>query len=375
VIPVNSPLLDGDESRYLQECIATGWLSSEGGFVERFERECAARVGRTHGVAVSSGTAALEIAVAALGLGPGDEVIVPTFTIISCAAAILRAGATPIFVDSDARTWNMDVDQIKPLLNRRTRAIMAVHTYGLPVEMEPVLTLARDHGLHVIEDAAEAHGLQYRGKPCGSFGDISTFSFYANKLVTTGEGGMVMTDDPAIAERCRSLRNLCFGSGRRFVHEELGWNYRMSNLQAAVGVAQLEQFDRFIQIKRAMGQRYSDRLGKLAAITRQPAHTEHAENIYWVYGIALEDDVLFDAAEAMRRLAQRGIGTRPFFWPMHEQPVLKKLGLADGKARPVSERLARRGFYLPSGLGLSQAEIDTVCDEVCALLADFGIRT
>jgi perosamine synthetase len=375
VIPVNSPLLDGDESRYLQECIATGWLSSEGGFVERFERECAARVGRTHGVAVSSGTAALEIAVAALGLGPGDEVILPTFTIISCAAAILRSGATPIFVDSDARTWNMDVDQIQPLLNRRTRAIMAVHTYGLPVEMEPVLTLARDHGLHVIEDAAEANGLQYRGKPCGSFGDISTFSFYANKLVTTGEGGMVLTDDPAIAERCRSLRNLCFGSGRRFVHEELGWNYRMSNLQAAVGVAQLEQFDRFIQIKRAMGQRYSDRLGSLAAITRQPAQTEHAENIYWVYGIALEDDLPLDAAEAMRRLAQRGIGTRPFFWPMHEQPVLKKLGLADGKARPVSERLARRGFYLPSGLGLSQAEIDTVCDEVCALLADFGIRT
>ncbi|MEI8227701.1 MAG: DegT/DnrJ/EryC1/StrS family aminotransferase [Planctomycetota bacterium] len=375
MIPVNSPLIDGDESRYLQECIATGWLSAEGGFVEQFEREFAARVGRAHGVAVSSGTAALDVAVAALGLGPGDEVIVPTFTIISCVAAILRAGATPIFVDSDARTWNMDVDQIEPLLNRRTRAIMAVHTYGLPVEMEPVLTLARDHGLHVIEDAAEAHGLQYRGEPCGSFGDISTFSFYANKLVTTGEGGMVLTDDPAIAERCRSLRNLCFGSGRRFVHEELGWNYRMSNLQAAVGVAQLKQLDRFIRLKRAMGQRYSDRLTSLAAITLQPARTEHAENGYWVYGVVLEDHVPLDAAEAMRRLAQRGIGTRPFFWPMHEQPVLKKLGLADGKAKPVSERLARRGFYLPSGLGLSEAEIDTVCDEVCALLADFGIRT
>ena len=375
MIPVNSPLLDGDESRYLQECIATGWLSAEGGFVERFEREYAARVGRAHGVAVSSGTAALEVAVTALGLGPGDEVIVPTFTIISCAAAILRAGATPIFVDSDARTWNMDVDQIEPLLNRRTRALMAVHTYGLPVEMEPVLTLAREHGLHVIEDAAEAHGLHYRGRPCGSFGDISTFSFYANKLVTSGEGGMVLTDDPAIAERCRSLRNLCFGPGRRFVHEELGWNYRMSNLQAAVGVAQLEQIDRFIQIKRAMGQRYSDRLGSLAAITRQPARTEDAENIYWVYGIVLEDDVPLDAAEATRRLAERGIGTRPFFWPMHEQPVLRKLGLADGKARPVAERLARRGFYLPSGLGLSQVEIDTVCDEVHSLLADCGIRT
>jgi perosamine synthetase len=186
---------------------------------------------------------------------------------------------------------------------------------------------------------------------------------------------MVLTDDPAIAERCRSLRNLCFGSGRRFVHEELGWNYRMSNLQAAVGVAQLHQLDRFIQIKRAIGQRYSERLGRLAAITRQPARTEHAENVYWVYGIALGDDVPLDAAEAMRRLAERGIGTRPFFWPMHEQPVLKKLGLADGTSRPVAERLARRGFYLPSGLGLSLAEVDTVCDEVRALLADVRIRT
>lgn len=375
MIPVNTPLLDGDEARYLQECIATGWLSAEGGFVERFEREFAARVGRAHGVTVSNGTAALEVAVAALGLGPGDEVILPTFTIISCAAAVVRAGATPIFVDSDAGTWNMAVDQIKPLVNHRTRAIMAVHTYGLPVDMAPVLMLAREHGLHVIEDAAEAHGLHYRGKPCGGFGVVSTFSFYANKLITTGEGGMVLTDDPAIAERCRSLRNLCFGSGRRFVHEELGWNYRMSNLQAAVGVAQLHQLDRFIQIKRAIGQRYSERLGCLTAITRQPARTEHAENVYWVYGIALEDDVPLDAAEAMRRLAERGIGTRPFFWPMHEQPVLKKLGLADGTSRPVAERLARRGFYLPSGLGLSLAEVDTVCDEVRALLADVGIRT
>lgn len=375
MIPVNSPLLDGDESRYLQECIATGWLSAEGGFVEQFEREFAARVGRAHGVAVSNGTAALEVAVTALGLGPGDEVIMPTFTIISCAAAILRAGATPVFVDSDASTWNMDIDQIEPLLNRRTRAIMAVHTYGLPVDMEPVLTLARENGLHVIEDAAEAHGLRYREQPCGSFGDVSTFSFYANKLVTTGEGGMVLTDDPAIAGRCRSLRNLCFGQGRRFVHEELGWNYRMSNLQAAVGVAQLAQLDRFIHLKQAMGQRYTDRLGSLAAITRQPARTEHAENVYWVYGIVLEDNVPLDAAEAMSRLAERGIGTRPFFWPMHEQPVLKRIGLTDGTSRPVAERLARRGFYLPSGLGLSRADIDRVCDEVHALLADFGTRT
>ncbi len=375
MIPVNTPLLDGAESRYLQECIDTGWLSAEGAFVDQFEREFSARVGRAHCVAVSSGSAALDVAVAALGLGPGDEVIMPTFTIISCAAAVLRAGATPIFVDSDPSTWNMAVDQIKPLVNDRTRAIMAVHTYGLPVDMEPLLMLASQYGLYVIEDAAEAHGLTYRGQPCGSFGDVSTFSFYANKLITTGEGGMVLTDDPAIAERCRSLRNLCFGQGRRFVHESLGWNYRMSNLQAAVGVAQLAQWDRFIHIKRVMGQHYSERLGHFAAITQQPARTEYAENIYWVYGLTLDDDAPLDAAEAMRRLAERGIGTRPFFWPMHEQPVLKRLGVVDGKSRPVAERLARRGFYLPSGLGLTQANIETVCDEVCAVLADFGIMT
>jgi perosamine synthetase len=375
MIPVNTPLLDGAELRYLKECIDTGWLSAEGGFVEQFEHDFSIRIGRAHCIAVSSGSAALEVAIAALGLGPGDEVIMPTFTIISCAAAILRAGATPIFVDSDANTWNMAVDQIKPLLNGRTRAIMAVHTYGLPVDMEPLLMLANQYGLHVIEDAAEAHGLRYRGQPCGSFGNISIFSFYANKLITTGEGGMVLTDDPVIAERCRSLRNLCFGQGRRFVHESLGWNYRMSNLQAAVGVAQLAQWDRFIHIKRAMGRRYSERLGGFAAISQQPANTEYAENIYWVYGLLLDDDAPLDAAEAMRRLADRGIGTRPFFWPMHEQPVLKRLGKVDGKSRPVAEGLARRGFYLPSGLGLTQENIETVCDEVCAMLADFGIMT
>lgn len=372
MIPVNTPLLDGDEIRHLQECIATGWISAEGGFVERFEREFAAGVGRAHGVAMSSGTAALEVAVAALGLGPGDEVILPTFTIISCAAAVVRAGATPIFVDSDPLTWNIDIDKVEPLVSRRTRAIMAVHTYGLAVDMEPLLELSRKYGLHVIEDAAEAHGAKCRGRPCGSFGDVSTFSFYANKLVTTGEGGMVLTDDPAIAERCRSLRNLCFGRGRRFIHEELGWNYRMSNLQAAVGIAQLKQLDRFMRLKQAMGRRYADRLGGLAAITPQAVRTEHAENVYWVYGVTLADDVPLDAAGVMRLLAEQGIGTRPFFWPMHEQPVLKRLGLTDNVGRPVAERLARRGFYLPSGLGLTEKDIDTVCDVVQDLLAEFG---
>lgn len=358
MIPVNEPLLDGNEARYLQECIATGWISSEGPFVERFEAEMAARVGRRYGVAVTNGTAALEAAVVALGLGPGDEVILPTFTIISCAAAVVRAGATPVVVDCDPVTWNMDVGQVADRITPRTRAIMAVHIYGLPVDMDPLLALAERHGLRVIEDAAEMHGQTYRGRPCGSFGDLSVFSFYPNKHVTTGEGGMILTDDPALAERCRSLRNLCFQPGRRFVHKELGWNLRMSNLQAAVGVAQLERLDEFVARKRRMGRRYTELLANVPGLQLPLPATDYAENIYWVYGVVLDDALPFDAEEAMARLRRLGVGTRPFFWPMHEQPVFRRMGLFANERHPVAERLARRGFYLPSGLALTDQQIE-----------------
>src|ERR1700674_5040212 len=247
-IAVNEPLLGGNEKKYLAECIDSGWISSEGPFVQRLEEQMALRVRRKHGIAVCNGSAALDLALAALKCEPADEVILPSGTIISCAAAIVRAGATPVVVDSDPYTWNMDVNQVAERITSRTRAIMVAHVYGLPVDMDGVLMLAEKHGLKIIEDAAEMHGQDYKGKPCGSFGDISTFSFYPNKLVTTGEGGMVLTDDPLLAERCRSLRNLCFGK-KRFVHEELGWNFRLSNVQAAIGVAQLERLDEFVQKK------------------------------------------------------------------------------------------------------------------------------
>ena len=262
MIPVNEPLLDGNEKKYLAECIDTGWISSEGPFVGEFEKRFAARVGRQYGIAVCNGSVALDVAVAALGIGPGDEVILPSFTIISCAAAIVRAGATPVVVDSDPLTWNMDVARLAKKITPQTRAIMVVHIYGLPVDMDPVLELAARHDLKIIEDAAELIGQNYRGKPCGSFGDISTFSFYPNKHITTGEGGMVMTNDGALAERCRSLRNLCFQPGKRFEHEELGWNFRMSNLQAALGLAQLERLDEFVERKRSIGRRYNKLLGE-----------------------------------------------------------------------------------------------------------------
>jgi perosamine synthetase len=368
-IPVNEPLLDGNERRYLEQCLDTGWISSEGPFVRDFEQALAARVRRRHGIAVCNGTAALDAAIDALGIGPGDEVILPAFTIISCIGQIVRAGARPVLVDSDPATWNMDVTQIEARITPRTRAILMVHVYGLPVDVGPVLEIAARHGLRLIEDAAQMHGQTYRGRPCGSFGDVSTFSFYPNKLVTTGEGGMIVTDDDELAHTCASLRNLCFQSERRFVHERLGWNLRMTNLQAAIGLAQIERLDEFVGRKRAMGRRYTELLDGVAGAQRPLARTPYAENIYWVYGLVLDDAVGFDAAEAMRRLAKMGVGCRPFFCPMHQQPVLQRAGLFAGERYPVAERLYRRGFYLPSGLALDESRMERVAEAVAELLA------
>lgn len=372
MIPVNEPILNGNEKKYLMECIDTGWISSEGPFVKQFEEQLAMRIGRKYGIAVANGSVALDAAVVALGIGPGDEVIMPTFTIISCAAAVVRAGAKPVLVDSDPVTWNVDVEKLKIKIekkkNKNLKAIMVVHIYGMPVDMDPVIEIADKYGLKIIEDAAEMHGQTYKGRPCGSFGDISTFSFYPNKHITTGEGGMIMTDDVELAERCRSLRNLCFQPKKRFVHEELGWNFRMTNLQAALGVAQLERLNEFVSRKRRMGKRYTELLSNVEGLQLMPEKTEYADNIYWVYGLVLKDNVLFDAEEAMRRLAQLGIGTRPFFWPMHEQPVFHKMGLYKGETYPVAELIARRGFYIPSGMALTEAQMEEVAEAVKKLL-------
>jgi perosamine synthetase len=285
-------------------------------------------------------------------------VILPAFTIISCVTQIVRAGARPVLVDADPVTWNMDVNLIESRITPRTKAIMVVHTYGLPVHMGPVLDLARRHRLRVIEDAAEAHGQNYRGKPCGSLGDISTFSFYPNKHVTTGEGGMILTDDDGLAEMCRGLRNLCFQSHARFVHQRLGWNLRMTNLQAAIGLAQLERLDQFLTRKRNMGLLYSELLSTVPGLQLPMPKTDYSENNYWVFGVVLNDTRVIDARSAMLALAEQGIGTRPFFWPMHEQPILRSMGLFEGESYPIAERLARRGFYLPSGLALTERQIE-----------------
>ncbi len=374
MIPVNQPLLDGNEAKYLVECIESGWISSDGSFVRRLEDGMAALVGQRYGVAVANGSVALDVAVKVLGIGPGDEVILPTFTIISCAAAIVRAGATPVVVDSDPVTWNIDPAQIESKITSRTKAIMVVHIYGLPVDMDPVTDFAKQYGLKIIEDSAEQIGQDYRSHRgtrgrVGSFGDVATFSFYPNKHVTTGEGGMVLTNDAVLAERARDLRNLCFGKMRRFVHQELGWNFRMSNLQAAVGVAQLEKLPQTIAKKRCIGTWYDELLADVEDLERLPAYTEYADNIHWVYGVVLRDSVPFDAEEAMRRMSAQGIGTRPFFWPMHEQPVLRKMGLFNGESCPVAERIARRGFYVPSGVALTHEQALEVCQALRRILS------
>jgi len=359
-IPVNEPLLNGNEKKYLNECIDTGWISSEGPFVKRFEETFSNKVKRKHGIAVANGTAALDIAVEAMGIGEGDEVILPTFTIISCIHQIIRSGATPVLVDSDPITWNMDVSQIEEKITNRTKAIMVIHIYGLPVDIDPVLDLAKKYNLKIIEDAAEMIGQTYKNMPCGSFGDISTFSFYSNKHITTGEGGMVVTNDVQLAEKCRNLRNLCFQKKQRFVHEELGWNYRMTNLQAALGLAQLEQLEVFVNRKRKMGGLYNALLGDIAGIHLPLIKTDYAENIYWVYGIVIDKDLSRYAKKVMKELGSDGIGTRPFFYPMHLQPVLKREGLFMGESYPVAENLYERGFYIPSGMTLSSDQIDTI---------------
>ena len=360
IIPVNEPLLNGNEKKYLCECIDTGWISSEGPFVKEFEEKMSATVGRKYGIAVSNGTAALEVAAQALGLGEDDEVIMPAFTIISCAMAVTKRGAGPVLVDSDPYTWNMNVDEIESKITDKTKAIMAVHLYGLPVQMDAIMELAEKHHLKVIEDAAEMHGQTYKGRPCGSFGDISTFSFYPNKHVTTGEGGMVVTDDEELAERCRMLRNLCFRKDVRYVHDEISDNYRFTNLQAAVGLAQLERLKEFVERKRAMGKYYTERLSGIKGLILPIEKTDYADNIYWVYGLVLDRDIQADNKTVQKLLQEQGIGSRSFFWCMHEQPVYRNQEMFAGEAYSNAEYLARKGFYIPSGLALTEEQMEGV---------------
>jgi len=370
LIPVNEPLLPGRELEYVTDCIETGWISSAGKYIERFEREWAAYCGRKHGVAVANGTVALELAVSALNLPPGSEVILPSFTIVSCIEAVLRNGLRPVLVDCDPRTYCMDIHQVEKKISQKTSAIMPVHIYGHPVNMDGLLKIAQHHGLRIIEDAAEAHGAEClvsgTWRRCGSFGELSCFSFYANKNITTGEGGMVLTDDDELAERLRNRRNLCFGLKERFHHEDRGWNYRMTNLQAAIGCAQLENIARFVERKLEMAAQYNKRLSGLPL--QLPYVEPWAKSSIWMYAVVLDESVPFDAFEFAQKMLDMGVQTRPFFKGLHEQPVYRNMGLFEGESFPITERIYRRGLYLPSGQAITDEQIAYVCKAVQHIL-------
>ena len=367
-IPVNEPLFEGNEKKYLKECIDTGWISSDGPFVKRFENEFSSRMGRKHGIAVTNGTSAIDAAIESLNIKKGDEIILPAFTIISCVLQVVRSGAIPVLIDADPLTWNMDVNQIQAKITKKTKAIMVVHIYGLPVDMDPVIVICKKYRLKLIEDAAEQIGQTYKNKSCGSFGDISTVSFYPNKHITTGEGGMILTDDDKLAEKCRELRNLCFQKKKRFIHKNLGWNLRMTNLQAAVGVAQLEQLDKFIQKKRWIGEQYNELLKDVLELRLPVLKTQYSRNIYWVFGVLLKDAIKINAEEFIMGLAKIGVGARPFFYPLNKQPILRKMNLFKNQSFPISENLYQRGLYLPSGLKLDYKSIKKVTELVKKLI-------
>lgn len=349
-VPVNTPLFSGNEMKYLQDCIRTGWVSSEGPFVDRFEREMASYVGRKHAIAVSNGTAALDILIESLGLNKGDEIIVPSLTIISCVHQILRKGLVPVFVDCELESFNVSLDSITKAITNKTKVVLAVHIYGLAIDMDSLSKICQAHNLYLIEDAAEVIGQTVNDAQCGSFGIASTFSFYPNKHITTGEGGMILTDDDDFADKARYYRNLCFTEDR-FKHQNLGWNYRLTNLQAALGCAQLENIESHIDLKRKIGIRYNEGISN-TIFTKPLPFNEVSENIYWIYPLVSKDRSL--SSKVIRhKLSQYGIGTRPFFYPLHLQPVLQKFDFRVHGELKNSEHLYEYGFYIPSGLGLS----------------------
>jgi perosamine synthetase len=367
-VPVNTPVIEESDRAAVLECLEAGWISSEGPQVPEFERLLAHAFERKHAVAVSSGTAALDIAMRALDLESGDEVLVPSMTIISCAQAIVNAGAKPVPVECDPQDWNAYLPHFEARFTQRTRAVMLVHLYGLCADLAPILVWAHKKNLLVIEDASQVHGLRYKGKACGSFGDISVLSLYANKVITTGEGGVILCDSDTLDTKCRRLRNLCFDPAKRFWHQELGWNYRMTAMQAALGIAQIGRLHKLVQRKRELGLGYHEALAGFAQIRVAPPALAHIANGYWVFALVIAASAPFTRAELIAYLAAEGIATRTFFYGLHQQPALLKPGLVDPVSLPVTESLAERGLYLPSGLGLTDQDQRRVIGSVASFM-------
>ncbi|HEY83802.1 MAG TPA: DegT/DnrJ/EryC1/StrS family aminotransferase [Chloroflexi bacterium] len=363
-IPVAEPMLKGRELEYISDCITSGWVSSKGKYVNRFERNFAEFCGVKRGIATFNGTIALHLALAALNIGPGDEVIVPTLTFVATANAVAYTGATPVFVDSEAETWNIDPKAIEDAITPRSKAIIPVHLYGHPADMDPLLEIAKAHNLIVIEDAAEAHGARYKGRPVGSLGDAAIFSFMGNKIITTGEGGLIVSNNKELTERAFFLQNHARYAGNPYWHTEIGFNYRMTNLQAALGVAQLEQIDDFIAIRRKNAAYYMERLKNIPGLT-MPPEAEWAENVYWMFAPLIEPEFGVERDAVIEKLRQKGIESRPFFYPIHTMPMY-----ATGQSLPIAESLAARGINLPSGTTLTTKQIDFVCDALKTMQKD-----
>jgi perosamine synthetase len=362
-IPVAEPKFQEIDLSYITECILTGWVSSSGKFVKRFEELFAKFCHAKFAVSTTSGTTALHLALVVLGVGPGDEVIVPTLTFIATANAVRYTGAQPVFVDSDSETWNINAAEIELAITSKTKAIIPVHLYGHPANMDPIIKIAAKHGLAVVEDAAEAHGALYKNKNVGSLGDIGIFSFFGNKIITTGEGGMVVTNNGALAEKIRILRDHGMDENRRYWHTVLGYNYRMTNIQAALGVAQMERIGYILERKRKIALAYHKALKDLPGITLPP-EAKWAKNVFWMYSILIDGKQFgMTRDELMERLESKGIETRPIFPPVHIQPIY-----ATGQNLPIAERLAVQGLNLPSSINLTQRDIARIAD----LIAGFS---
>lgn len=360
-IPVFTPWLARSARAYVLECLDTGMLSSIGSFVPRFEKSFSAFCRTAHGVAVTNGTHALHLALAAANIGPGDEVIVPALSFVATANAVTYTGARPVFADVDATTWTLDPADVERRLTPRTRALIPVHLYGHPADMDPLLEIAAARSLIVIEDAAEAHGALYKGRPVGSIGHVGCFSFYGNKIISTGEGGMLVTNDRRLAERSAFLRDQAMLTEPHYYHSAVGFNYRMTNLQAAVGCAQLEDIETILARKRDVAMHYSARLQGASGLSL-PVEASWATSVYWMYSVLVEPGFGRDREAIRKGLKARGIDTRPFFVPLHLLPPY-----ATGERHPVTEDVAPRGINLPSGPTLVEADIARVCD---ALLTD-----
>jgi perosamine synthetase len=366
IIPVCEPTLAGNEERYVVECVRSTWISSAGSFITRFEEMFKSFCGTRYAVSCTSGTAALQLALYTLGIGPGDEVIIPTFTMIASANTVRHCGATPVFVDAEPRTWNIDPARIEAAVTPRTKAIVPVHTYGHPADMDAIYEVARRHGLLVVEDAAEAHGALYHGRRVGSLGTCACFSFYANKIITTGEGGMITTDDEELAQKACNIRDHAFSKERHFWHRALAHNFRMTSLQAAVGVAQMERADWLVERRIENAAAYNARLAGIRGLELPPA-TDGVRNVYWMYSIRILPEFGASRDDVRRHLAEHGIETRSFFIPMHLQPVYFRREYL-GRF-PVADALCRTGFYLPSSASLTEQQIDFVCGKIRALAA------